>query len=155
MFRSFKSSSAPVAFGTRRRQWRRALASAGILLLALASSPALGENPSCRVAGPVDTLNEVWRAVFACWTPPPGSAGMAITLTFSLRRNGTMIGEPRVTWSKLAGDQARQRAFVASVLKALAAALPLPLSDGMGGAIAGRPLALRFTAEAKAPELSL
>lgn len=142
------------ASGTSRGQWPVVVAAACILL-GLASSVAVAESPTCRVPGPVNTLNEVWRAIFGCWEAPPGSADMAITLTFSLRRNGTMIGEPRVTWSKLAGDEARQRAFVASVLEALAAALPLPLSDGMGGAIAGRPLALRFSAEAKAPELSL
>ncbi len=44
---------------------------------------------------------------------------MEITLLFSLRRDGTLIGRPRATWSKLAGDEETQRAFVASVLEAL------------------------------------
>jgi hypothetical protein len=132
----------------------RILAAAAVALL-LGTAPSQAAQPACPSPGPVNTLNEVWSAIVSCWTPPPGSAGMAITLTFSLRRNGTMIGQPRVTWSKLAGDETLQRGFVASVLDALDAALPLPLSDSMGGAIAGRPFALRFAAEAKAPEVSL
>ena len=132
----------------------RILAAASVALM-LGTAPSQAGQPACPAPGPVNTLNEVWSAIVACWKPPPGSAGLAITLTFSLRRNGTMIGQPRVSWSKLAGDEALQRGFVASVLDALAAALPLPLSDGMGGAIAGRPLALRFAAEAKVPELPI
>jgi len=85
-------------------------------------------------------------AIYACWEPPLGTSGMSITLQFSLRRQGTLIGKPRATYSKLSGDEALNRAFVASILKALDKALPLPLTYGMGGAIAGRMLAQRFTA---------
>ncbi|WP_246671479.1 MULTISPECIES: hypothetical protein [unclassified Mesorhizobium] len=85
-------------------------------------------------------------AIFACWQPPPGTAGMSLTLRFSLRRNGTLIGKPRATYSKLGSDDALSRAFVASILEALDKALPLPVSDSMGEAIAGRMLAPRFTA---------
>ncbi|WP_246135864.1 hypothetical protein [Mesorhizobium intechi] len=71
---------------------------------------------------------------------------MSLTLQFSLRRNGTLIGKPRATYSDLGTDPQLGRAFVASILKALDDALPLPFSDSMGGAIAGRMLAPRFTA---------
>ena len=79
-------------------------------------------------------------AIYACWKPPPGTAGMSLTLQFSLRRNGTLIGKPRATYSDLGTDAQLSRAFVASILKALDEALPLPFSDSMGGAIAGRML---------------
>ncbi|MER8631628.1 hypothetical protein NKH55_17900 [Mesorhizobium opportunistum] len=71
---------------------------------------------------------------------------MSLTLQFSLRRNGTLIGKPRATYSDLGTDARLSRAFVASILKALDDALPLPFSDSMGGAIAGRMLIPRFTA---------
>ncbi|MER9564271.1 hypothetical protein [Mesorhizobium sp. M0571] len=71
---------------------------------------------------------------------------MSLTLRFSLRRDGTLIGKPRATYSDLAADERLNRAFVASILKALDKALPLPFSESMGGAIAGRMLAPRFTA---------
>ncbi|MER8391084.1 hypothetical protein NKJ72_12600 [Mesorhizobium sp. M0045] len=71
---------------------------------------------------------------------------MTLTLQFSIRRNGTLIGKPRATFSHLGDDGPLNRAFVASVLEALDKALPLPVSDSMGGAIAGRTLFPRFTA---------
>ncbi|TCQ70693.1 hypothetical protein EDF68_1325 [Ochrobactrum sp. BH3] len=36
-------------------------------------------------------------ALVACWQSPAGTAGMSMTLRFSFRSNGTLIGEPRVT----------------------------------------------------------
>ncbi|SFK15698.1 hypothetical protein SAMN04488498_10341 [Mesorhizobium albiziae] len=80
---------------------------------------------------------------------------MEITLVFSLRRDGTLIGKPKVTWTKLAGDTVLQRAFVQSVLAALDKALPLPFTDSMGNAIAGRPFALRFAARTPTRESAI
>lgn len=71
---------------------------------------------------------------------------MAITLVFSIRRDGSLIGKPQLTYSKSTGDETLKRAFFASVLEALNQSLPLPITDSFGGAIAGRPLALLFRA---------
>ena len=123
---------------------------------ALAIAPATPQgNRPCGSREPVDTLRETGEALYACWEPPAGSEGMEITLLFSLRRDGTLIGRPRATWSKLSGNSNEQRAFVASVLTALDRALPLPLTDGMGGAVAGRPLTLRFSVTGGGPIRSL
>jgi hypothetical protein len=115
------------------------------ILFANANAAIAQERP-CHSADPVDTLKEMSDAIYACWKPPAGTAGMSLTLQFSLRRNGTLIGKPRATYSDLGTDAQLSRAFVASILKALDEALPLPFSDSMGGAIAGRMLAPRFTA---------
>lgn len=109
----------------------------------MAGTAWAGER-SCGSTEPVDNIDEMFDALYACWKIPPDSAGMEITLIFSLRRDGTLIGKPRVTWSRLVGSQERQRAFVASVLTAIEQALPVPFTDRMGGAIAGRPLVPRF-----------
>jgi hypothetical protein len=117
------------------------------VLTALANpSLATAQERACGSSDPVNTIKEMLSAIYACWKPPPGTAGMSITLQFSLRRQGTLIGKPRATYSNLGSDAALNRAFVASILEALDKALPLPLSDSMGGAIAGRILAPRFTA---------
>jgi hypothetical protein len=71
---------------------------------------------------------------------------MALTLVFSIRRDGSRIGRPQATYSKSNGDERLKRLFVASVLEALNKSLPLPLTASFGGAIAGRPLALLFRA---------
>lgn len=110
---------------------------------------------TCASSAPVNTLRETWEALYACWRPPAGSEDMEITLMFSLRRDGTLIGQPRATWSRLSGSSDEQRAFVASVLAALNRALPLPFTDAMGGAVAGRPLALRFSVGGGGPIRSL
>ncbi|TIT04364.1 MAG: TonB C-terminal domain-containing protein [Mesorhizobium sp.] len=118
------------------------------VVFALVAGPneARSQERACRSPAPIDTINEMFSAIFACWEPPPGTAGMTLTLQFSIRRNGTLIGKPRATYSRLGNDGALNRAFVASVLDALDKALPLPVSDSMGGAIAGRTLFPRFTA---------
>ncbi|TIM09659.1 hypothetical protein [Mesorhizobium sp.] len=118
------------------------------LTVALVAGPnaATSQERACRSPEPVDTINEMFSAIVACWEPPPGTAGMTLTLQFSIRRNGTLIGKPRATYSRLGDDGSLNRAFVASVLEALDKALPLPVSDRMGGAIAGRLLFPRFTA---------
>jgi hypothetical protein len=125
---------------------RFAISAAALVLFASANAAIAQERP-CHSADPVDTLKEMSDAIYACWKPPAGTAGMSLTLRFSLRRNGTLIGKPRATYSDLgAADAQLSRAFVASILKALDDALPLPFSDSMGGAIAGRLLVPRFTA---------
>ncbi|MER8785058.1 TonB C-terminal domain-containing protein [Mesorhizobium sp. M1006] len=116
-----------------------------LALVAGVNEASAGER-ACRSPDSVDTIDEMFSAIFACWKPPPGTAGMTLTLQFSIRRNGTLIGKPRATYSHLGDDGPLNRAFVASVLEALDKALPLPVSDSMGGAIGGRTLFPRFTA---------
>jgi hypothetical protein len=118
------------------------------LVLTALANPGVtrAQERACGSSDPVNTVKEVLFAIYACWEPPPGTAGMSITLQFSLRRQGTLIGKPRATYSNLGGGEALNRAFVASILQALKKALPLPLSDSLGGRIAGRTLAPRFTA---------
>jgi hypothetical protein len=106
---------------------------------------AVAQEPRCGNRKAINSLNEMWSALYACWQPPAGSNGMTITLRFSLRRDGTLIGKPVATYSNLSGDDFRKRVFVASVIEALDKVVPLPLTDSMGGAIAGRPLTLLFT----------
>ncbi|ESY83982.1 MULTISPECIES: cell envelope integrity protein TolA [Mesorhizobium] len=121
-----------------------AAALAGVLFAN--SSAAIAQERPCHSHDSIDTIKEMSDAIHACWKPPPGTAGMSLTMRFSLRRNGTLIGTPRATYSDLGADPRLSRAFVASILKALDDALPLPFSDGMGRAIAGRMLSPRFTA---------
>lgn len=131
----------------RMKSW--SVAAAFAIALVAGSSGARSQERACRSPDPVDTINEMFSAIFACWEPPPGTAGMTVTLQFSIRRNGTLIGKPRATYSHLSKDGILNRAFVASVIEALDKALPLPVSDSMGGAIAGRTLFPRFTATSR------
>ena len=134
----------------RRSKIPLILAALAALLCSAGSAPA--QQRACGSREPINTLAELWPALYACWSPPAGTEGKELTLTFSVRRDGTLIGKPRATYSKLQGGSDLDRAFVTSVLQALDKTLPLPITESFGGVIAGRPMALRFAVPA-GPEL--
>jgi hypothetical protein len=115
------------------------------VMVSSGSGMAQAEERACGSRDPVNSISDMAEAIYACWQPPLGTDGMALTLRFSLRRDGTLIGKPRATFSKLGQDDRLNKAFVASVLEALDKALPVPFSESMGGAIAGRVLSPLFT----------
>jgi hypothetical protein len=116
------------------------------LTLGAGCGSAKAQDRACGSRDPVNSIAEMSGAIYACWQPPRGTGGMSLTLCFSLRRDGTLIGKPRATFSKLGPDDDLNRAFVASVIEALGKELPVPFTKGMGGAIAGRVLCPLFTA---------
>ena len=66
------------------------------------------------------------------------------TARFALRRDGNLVGAPRVVFAT-AGVALRARELLTrSVVEAIAACTPVRMSARLGGAIAGRPLAIRF-----------
>ncbi|MDQ0469680.1 hypothetical protein [Labrys wisconsinensis] len=95
-------------------------------------------------ARPADTLQQLGRALELCLGGTRGLQGSEITVVFSLRRDGSLLGKPRVSYSRLPGDLGDQKRFVASVAQALDGCLPVPITDALGGAIAGRPFAIRL-----------
>ena len=126
---------------------RLAMASLALTVLLMACPwQASAQERACGSRDPINSIAEMSSAIFVCWRPPPGTVGMSLTLRFSVRRDGTLIGKPRATFSKLGSDERLNRAFVASILEALDKALPLPFTASMGEAIAGRILSPRFTA---------
>ncbi|MGN6451226.1 MAG: hypothetical protein ACTHLK_22065 [Brucella intermedia] len=127
----------------------KSLIALSTIALTLMISAASASDRICNSPAPVNSIQEMYDAIFACWQPPAGTAGMSMTLRFSLRRDGTLIGEPRVTYKgKISGNQA-SKAFEASIYEALHKALPVPFTQGMGGAVAGRPIALLFTTDSQ------
>src|SRR3954470_18834442 len=79
--------------------------------------PGLSENlsgvirPSSEAPlGRIDTLRDIFRALGACWTVPDGMpSGEEITLRLAFRRNGEVLGSPRITYSQsLPADPGRR-----------------------------------------------
>jgi hypothetical protein len=95
-------------------------------------------------SSPANTLLELWRELGACVRAPSESADSELTIVFALKRDGSLLGKPRITHSHLLGDADAQRAFVADAIGALAKCLPAKITDGLGSAIAGRPLTVRI-----------
>jgi hypothetical protein len=94
----------------------------------------------------IDRIAQIFQAVQACWRPPAGSgySGQEITLRLSFKRSGEVLGQPRITYYK-AGTEADQREpFTRSVRDAFERCTPLPLTESLGRAIAGRIFSFRF-----------
>jgi hypothetical protein len=96
---------------------------------------------------PVNTLSELMAALRACWVPPPldqSRAGMQITVQVSFRRNGELLGQPRITFESTGASDDERLAYRIAVAKMLKRCTPVPVTEGLGNALAGRPLTIRF-----------
>jgi hypothetical protein len=101
---------------------------------------------------PVNTLSEVMAALRACWVPPPldrSRVGMQITVQISFRRNGELLGQPRITFESPGASDDQRLAYRSAVAKMLKRCAPLPFTDALGNALAGRPFTIRFTDQRK------
>ena len=93
---------------------------------------------------PADNVKQMIDAIARCWRPPDRTKDFAATLRFSVNATGAVIGRPLVTYSKLGADDALNRAFMASIVKAMQDCTPVAITPRLGGAIAGRPFFIRF-----------
>ena len=99
----------------------------------------------------LDTLRDVFARLHSCWRPPPRSRAnpIDITVVVSFNREGAITGRPKITHeSEHASDNDRLMHRVA-VMEALQRCTPLPFTEALGGAIAGRPLAIPFRTRKK------
>jgi len=114
-----------------------------------------GELPVLRIAGhagpsdPVDRdhrlseLNEVAHTLSQCLELPPDSesqAGMEVALKLAFKRDGELMPEPRFTYTTHEAPDNVKAAYHTAVLDMLKHCTPLPVTETLGGAIAGRPL---------------
>jgi hypothetical protein len=105
-------------------------------------------SSTCVQAQPaqVDNIRDVFAKLRTCWKPPPASRAnpIDITVIVSFNRAGEILGHPRITYeSEQATDNDRLEYRVA-VMEALQRCTPMPFTEGMAGAIAGRPFAIQF-----------
>jgi hypothetical protein len=95
----------------------------------------------------LDTIGDLFAALRSCWSPPPADSareGMQMSVRFSFRRSGEIIAAPRLTYST-AGVSADTRAvYLKAINASLDACVPLKFTGGLGGALAGRPIAIRY-----------
>ena len=90
----------------------------------------------------IDSLKEIFAALHSCWKPPPLSqAGPGeITVMVSFNREGAILGRPRITFEAEGMSDNDRLAYRLSVMEALQRCTPLPFTEALGGAVAGRPL---------------
>jgi len=110
------------------------------------SDKAGGENPTADEQ-PLDSIGAMYAALRACWVPPPKDEarhGMQYTIRFAFKRDGDIVAPPRVTFASHDAPADVRDVYRDAVDAALKRCTPLHFSDGMGGAVAGRPIAIRF-----------
>jgi hypothetical protein len=96
---------------------------------------------------PLDSISAMFAALRACWVPPPKDEarhGMEYTIRFAFKRDGEIVAPPRVTYASHDAPADVRNVYRDAVNAALKRCTPLHFSDGMGGAVAGRPIAIRF-----------
>jgi hypothetical protein len=95
----------------------------------------------------LDTLRDMFDALRACWIPPAreeARSGMQMSVRFAFKRSGDIIATPRVTYVSQGAAPETREAYLHAITAALERCTPLHFSEGLGNAVAGRPIAIRF-----------
>jgi hypothetical protein len=95
----------------------------------------------------LDNIGDLFAALRACWSPPPldtAREGMQMSVRFSFKKSGEMIGSPRVTYATAGVPADTRDTYLKAINASLNACIPMKFTDGLGGALAGRPIAIRY-----------
>jgi len=118
----------------------------GMTVLAAVVLPASGRADPRAPQGPLNTLAEIRQALRGCWQWPPASearAGMELTVRVSFKRNGEIFGA-RITYQSQNVSEDERAMYYRTLMEAITLCSPLPVSESLGAAIAGRPFSFRF-----------
>lgn len=123
----------------------------GVGALALwAAAGAAAQQSSARPARrPVElrTLKDIFLAMEVCWRaslPARVVPGMTVKVLVSFKRNGEMFGEPKFTYVTPRAPTETVAVYERAAAAAIARCNPLPFSDSLGNAVAGRPCIFQF-----------
>jgi hypothetical protein len=114
----------------------------GVTVLAAVVLPASGRADPAAPKGTLNTMADIQQALRACWQWPPKSearSGMELTVRVSFKRNGEIFGA-LITFQTANVSEEERAIYHRALLAALSRCSPLPLSESLGEAIAGRPL---------------
>jgi hypothetical protein len=105
--------------------------------------------------GQVDNIKEAFARLYACWKPPPPSKAnpdVEITAIVTFTRDGNILGRPKITYESENATDNDRLLYRIAVMEALQRCTPMPFTEGMGGAVAGRPFAVRFQVRKPPPK---
>jgi hypothetical protein len=95
----------------------------------------------------LDNIGDLFAALRSCWTPPQADAakeGMQMTVRFSFKRSGDLIGPPRLTFATVGTPAEVRSTYFKAINDSIDACVPLKFTGNLGGALAGRPIAIRY-----------
>ena len=108
------------------------------------------ENDKAKYVRPdhdLDTIGDLFAELRSCWSPPPPEAakeGMQMSVRFSFKRSGEIIAAPRLTFATEGVSADIRDTYFKAINASLAACVPLKFTGALGGALAGRPIAIRY-----------
>jgi hypothetical protein len=122
---------------------------AALLLLSSMSSACAQAEP-----GRVNNIREAFERFWSCWRPPPASRAnpMDITVIVSFNRAGEILGHPRITYESAEATDNDRVQYRVAVMEALQRCTPMPFTESMAGAVAGRPFAVQFRNRKLSPQ---
>jgi hypothetical protein len=125
---------------------RRALRTIVALQLAATASLAHAQGNGQPEQGKVNTIKGVFERLFSCWKPPQAATvnPMDITVVVSFNRAGQILGHPRITYESEQATEFDRLAYRVAVMEALQRCTPMPFTETMAAAAAGRPFAVQF-----------
>jgi hypothetical protein len=95
----------------------------------------------------LDTIGDLFAELRSCWSPPSADTakeGMQMTVRFSFKRDGGIIAAPRLTFATVGASADTRATYLKAISASLDACVPLKFTDSLGGALAGRPIAIRY-----------
>jgi len=92
----------------------------------------------------METMSEVDSELHTCWSPPPDIIKSSVTLSFSFRRDGSLMGPPRATAINVLGDDNAKAAFMNAAIEAVEKCTPLQLAPTLAQEISGGVFTTQF-----------
>jgi len=118
------------------------------LQLTVQSEPSREDAPKYQKPDhDLNTIGDLFAALRSCWSPPPpdaARAGMQMSVLFSFRKAGTPIAPPRVTYASPGAPTDVRDTYLKTINTSLGGCTPLTFTKGLGDAIAGRPIMIRY-----------
>ncbi len=129
------------------------MARSGNKLLLAAATLLLGVSSAAAEDAPVDTIKDVFQHLRTCWKPPPAAKArpIDITVVVSFNRSGNILGHPRISYESAEASDNDRLQYRIAVMEALQRCTPMPFTDAMAGAAAGRPFAIQFRSRKTSP----
>ena len=95
----------------------------------------------------ISTLPDIFKRLGKCFKAPKfprGHPGLQITFIVAFTKTGDLFGQPNVTHESDYATDNDRLLYRTALMEALQRCTPMPFTEGLGDAVAGRPLRMRF-----------
>src|ERR1700736_5172420 len=80
------------------------------------------------------TIGDLFAELRSCWSPPPPDVareGMQMSVRFSFKRSGEMIGPPRLTFATSGAPADTRETYLKAINASLDSCIPLKFTNGL------------------------